>query len=378
MKNIAIILKKEFSRFFKDKRMVLSVFIPGLMIFLLYSIIGSAVSKMNQPVEGYKFTAYVVNMPEDTAMKAAFDAVLDVKEYDSVDSAKTAVTNGDLDLTIIFPDGFESNKGGELPPSIRIFYNGAEDNSLNGYNAMSMLLEAFKSPAFTVNEDGMGNIADDKSLSGKILSMIMPMLMFSLLASGCIAFAPESIAGEKERGTLSTILITPIKRWQLALGKIISLACFALLSGLSSFTGLILSLPKIMNGVVSGSTVTNYAAGDYFMLLGLIVSVVFIIISAFAIVSAFAKSVKEANSLTVPLMIVILLLGMFSMFNSSPALGLYAVPLLGSGIAFSSILMFNASPLGVVMAILSNLLVAAIFTVVLSFMFRSERIMFGR
>lgn len=215
-------------------------------------------------------------------------------------------------------------------------------------------------------------------MAGKILSMIMPMLMFSLLASGCIAFAPEAIAGEKERGTLATVLITPIKRWQLALGKIISLACFATLSGLSSFIGLILSLPKIMDGAVSGETAAFYSVGDYFMLLALIISVVLVIISAFSVVSAYAKSVKEASSLIAPLMIVIILLGLFSMFTSSPAVGLFAIPLLGSGLAFSSIMSFTITPLGFILSILSNLIVAAALITLVSFMFKSERIMFNR
>ena len=114
------------------------------------------------------------------------------------------------------------------------------------------------------------------------------------------------------------------------------------------------------------------------MLLALIVSVVLVIISAFSIVSAFAKSVKEASSLIAPLMIVIILLGVFSIFTTAPALGLYAIPLLGSGLAFSSIMTFTISPLGFVLSIISNLTVAAVLIAVLSFMFKSERIMFNR
>ena len=50
-----------------------------------------------------------------------------------------------------------------------------------------------------------------------------------------------------------------------------------------------------MDGAVSGATAAFYSVGDYFMLLGLIVSVVLVIISLFSIVSAFAKSVKEVR-----------------------------------------------------------------------------------
>ena len=375
MKNIWTIIKKEFARFFKDRRMVLSILLPGFMIFLVYTLMGSIMSKVTQPDENYKYKAYVENVP------ASFSLILELlelKEYESVDDAKNAVTEGDLDLVILFPEDFMDKTGTETPPDVRIYFNGAEDNSTNGYNIVCSLLESFKQPSFTVNKDGLGNLAEEKATVGKILSMIMPMLMFSLLASGCIAVAPEAIAGEKERGTLATVLITPIKRWQLAFGKIISLACFATLSGLSSFIGLILSLPKLMNGLVSGNTAAFYSVGDYAMLLALIVSVVLVIISAFSIISAYAKSVREAGSLIAPFMVVIILLGVFSMFSSSPSLGLYAIPLLGSGFALSSIMTFTMSPLGFVLSIISNLVVAAALIVALSFMFKSEKIMFNR
>ena len=376
MKNILTILKKEFTRFFKDRRMVLSIFLPGIMIFALYSIMGSIISDINQPDENYKYTAYIEN--EVPQKFSPMLDLLDVKEYDLLDDAKADVADGNLDLIIVFPQDFTEKLGTETPPDVRIYFNNAVDNSINGYNVICSVLEMFKQPEFTVNQDGLGNLAEDKAIVGKILSMIMPMLMFSLLASGCMAVAPEAIAGEKERGTLATVLITPIKRWQLAFGKIISLACFATLSGLSSFIGLILSLPKLMNGAVTGDAVIYYSFGNYAMFFALIISVVLVIISAFSIVSAFAKSVKEATSLIAPLMIVIILLGVFSMFTTAPAVGLYAIPLLGSGFAFSSIMTFTISPLGFVLSIISNLAVAAMLIAVLSFMFKSERIMFNR
>ena len=378
MKNILTILKKEFARFFKDRRMVLSIFLPGILIFVVYSLMGTIMSEPTRIDENYKYTAYVENMPQDEDLSGKLGLILDIKEYDSQEAAKGAVADGKMDLVILFPSDFIEEVNSGTHPDIKIYFNSAEDNSANGYTVVCGILETYKQPAFSINNEEFGDLAEDRATAGKILSMILPMLMFSLLASGCMAVAPEAIAGEKERGTLSTVLITPIKRWQLAFGKIISLACFATLSGLSSFIGLILSLPKLMNGTISGDTAAYYSAGDYFMFLALIVSVVLVIISAFSIVSAYSKSVKEASSLIAPLLIVIILLGLVSMFTTSSAIGLYAIPLLGSGFAFSSIMTFTMSPLGFVLSIISNLAVAAILIVILSFMFKSERIMFNK
>ncbi len=381
MKNVFTIIKKEFSRFFRDRRMVVTVLLPGLLIYILYSLMGSVFSDYGKVDENYKYTAAIVNCP---VIFAEFvDQNLELKEMDETE-ARDAVTSGELDLFIVFPEDFDgiiSGYGEDAPSDVHIYYNSTKDNSVNGYMIVSAYLEYFKNPSFTINTDGTDSfdLAEDRQSAAKILSMLMPMLMFALLASACIAVAPESIAGEKERGTMATMLITPVKRWQIALGKIVSLTCFALMSGISSFIGVIFSLPKLMGGFVGSETAAFYSAGDYFMILGLIISIVLVIISAFSVLSAFAKSVKEAGTLITPLMMLIILLGLVSMFiSSAPATGLYAIPVLGSGLAISSVMSFAITPLAFVFAVFSNVILAAALITVLSFMFRSEKIMFGR
>ena len=374
MKNILTIIKKEFARFFKDRRMVLTILLPGILIFALYSLLGNVFSKMAEGDKDYTPIVYVFNMPQDEDLNTAFGAFrLSEKEL-TTEEAKEEVKSGNLDLLIIFPENFEFNG------NVCVFFNSSNDNSTQAYYTAVGILEYFQKTSFTINADQSDfDLAEEKDTAGKLLSMLIPMLMFSLLASAGVAVAPESIAGEKERGTMATMLITPIKRSEIALGKIISLTCFALLSGISSFLGVAFSLPKLMGGMVGAGVISSYPVSSYFMLFGLIISIVLVIISAFSVVSAFAKSVKESGSMIAPFMILIILLGMVSMFISgTPSLGLYAIPLLGSGLAMSQIMAFTASPLGVALAIISNLVLTAVLVVVLAFMFKSEKIMFKK
>ncbi len=376
MRNIFTIIKKEFARFFKDKRMVITVLLPGLLIYILYSLMGSVFSGMGGVDEDYKPTACVINapLPVSSSLSLAFAVS---NEAMTEEDAKQKIKDGTLDVLVIFPEDF-SLEIGETQQNVKVFYNLAKDNSSYGYQLMTAFLNAMNKTAFTVNfGDEQYNLADDSSMAVKMMSMIVPMLMFALLASACIAVAPESIAGEKERGTMATMLITPVNRVEIALGKIISLSCFALISGISSFVGVILSLPKLMDGALN-LTEIPYGAGEYFMIFGLIVSIVLVIISAFSVLSALAKSVKEAGTLITPLMMVIILMGMASMVVSSPSVWLNLIPLLGSGLAISSIMSLTASSLGVGLAVLSNIIAAALLVVLLAFMFKSEKIMFKK
>src|SRR5690554_8033770 len=93
---------------------------------------------------------------------------------------------------------------------------------------------------------------------------MLPFLLVIFLFSGVMQVSIESIAGEKERGTIATILTTPIKRSELAIGKIVSLSLIALVSAFSSFLGLILSIPKLMGSM--DLELQIYGFGEYSLL----------------------------------------------------------------------------------------------------------------
>lgn len=264
---------------------------------------------------------------------------------------KDKVADKDTDLLVVFPDDFEEayeavkNGTSETYPQVQLYYNTTRTEGSQAYALFSTLISEFQqevNPYFlAVPQD----LATAKDTTGMIFSMIAPMLVLMFLFSGCMAVAPESIAGEKERGTFATMLVTPVKRSHIAVGKIISLSVLSLISGLCSFLGLILSLPKLMGGM-EGVSASVYSAGSYLMLLGIILSSVLVIVSLISVVSALAKSVKEATNMIGPLMILVMLLGVSTMFSSGAGGSFfwYLIPLYNSARAMSGIFSFAASP----------------------------------
>ena len=122
-----------------------------------------------------------------------------------------------------------------------------------------------------------------------------------------MAVAPESIAGEKERGSIATLLVTPVRRSELAIGKIVSLSVAALLSGLSSFAGTMLSMPKLMGLSSDQLSAAAYGVREYALLLAVVLSTVLLVIALISIISAAARSVKEAGTTVSPLMLLVTL-----------------------------------------------------------------------
>ena len=380
MKAVLTIIKKEFMRFFGDRRLLLTtLLLPGVVLYAVYSALGAVFANVMQ--DSSVPVAYVRNIPE--SLGEAIDEMFDLRDTDLTDEEiKSQLVEGDADIFIIFPENFDDLTVGSDVPDVSIYYNSAQTSSSLAYSSVVALLDAYEQSIANVFNINSGSdrydLADSSDVSANILSMIVPMVLIMLLLSGCVAVVLESIAGEKERGTIATLLVTPIKRSYFAIGKILSLSVIAVLSGISSFLGLILSLPNLMGGMEVDFSLAAYGVLDYFGLFLVVMSTVLVLVSLLAIVSAYAKSVKEANGLIAPVMIIAVICSLVSMFVTSPPMGLYFIPVLNSALCISTLMAgtFGIVPFLITMGI--NIVCAALLAVLLGAMFNSEKIMFNR
>lgn len=385
------IIRKEFARFFKDKKMVFTtVLMPGLLIYALYSFMGEGMMKEFETDDAYVANAYVTNMPEELSpvlneLSAEWTVVTDAEKED----IKQQIQDKAADVLIVFPEDFAevvSNydvASGKAAPNVEIYYNSTEAESANLRNILGEILDEYEASMANKLDVNAGetkyDVATDEDVTGQLFAMLLPMLLMTFMFSGCMSIAPESIAGEKERGTIATLLVTPMKRSALALGKIISLSCIALLSGLSSFLGTMLSLPKLYGGA-EGMNTAVYVLSDYLLLFVVIMSTVLLLVSMIAVISAFASSIKEASTAVTPLMIVVMVVSILPMLggDGEKALKMFCVPVYNSVLCIQGIFAFTCEPMQVVVTAIVNVVVTGILTVVLTKMFNDEKIMFSK
>ena len=128
MKNILTIIKKELRRFFTDKRMLMGVILPGLLIFVIYSVLGGIMPSVINP-EVEEIVVYVENEPEE------FKPFLEVEGYEvrydntitSKEEGLEKIKNQELDMYVSYPEGFiESMTNYKptdaiMPPHIEIY-----------------------------------------------------------------------------------------------------------------------------------------------------------------------------------------------------------------------------------------------------------------
>lgn len=385
MSKILIIVKKELLRILTDKRLCFTTIImPGLMIFIMYALVGNVMSNTYSTLQNSEYTVVINNVPNDIKELLLKNKISFKGKNKPQNYYMNKIRDKNLDLYIDFDKNFEDNilngtEKGVQVPSVSIYYNSQSNSSNTGYMLLSSILNEYKDcirNVFYVNSgNDLYDLATTKDSTGQFVSMILPMLLITMLFSICASVAPDSIAGEKERGTMATLLVTPIKREQLAIGKILGLSIIVVLGGISSFIGAMLSLPFLSIGQDEIDT-SVYSINDYLELFIIVISTVLIMISLTAIVSVLARSIKEASSSMAPLTILVALVGISGMYNQNGSNRLihYIIPLYNSAQCMNEIFLFNGNINHVIITVISNLLYTIILVYILSKLFKNEKI----
>jgi sodium transport system permease protein len=394
--NTLTIIKKEFARFFGDRQLLFTtVIMPGLLIYIIYSFMGKGIQKMETEGAEEQVIIRVENLPESIApilrgIPSTILLPMPIMEEDMEDLKDKYV---DM-VVMIFPEAFDSivdaydPQSGVAAPNVEIYYNSANNASNRIFHILETSLSAYEdrlSNRFDINradsEEKHFDMASQDDVLGSILSKLIPMLILMLLFSGVMAIAPSAIAGEKERGTIATLLVTPLRRNELALGKVVSLSGIALLSGISSFIGIVLSLPKMIPTDATGVELgLNFTGADYLVLLLIIFATVLIMASAVSILSALAKDVKNAGTMITPFMLVVMFCGLTPMFQSGTPENLtaYLIPFYNSIQVMTSVFAHEMRWMPVIVTLAANVVYTGVAVWVLTRMFNSEKVMFSK
>lgn len=382
---IWIIVKKELAKFFGNKRVLFStVILPGLVIYIVYSMMGNLMHKKQTADQNYNSTVYVTNLPQDIAV-IMDETNMKYKEIpvSKKESLKKKIQDKQEVLLVCFPENFivPGDVHGTLP-NIEIYYNDSFAESNTYFLNMCAILENYENSIiniFRINEgEEQYNLASKGENTAKELSTLLPTIIMGLLFSACLSVAAESIAGEKERGTLATLLVTPVSKSNIAFGKVIALSVIALCSGTSSYLGVILSLPALLN-LKANEIFEIYGINSYLLLFMTLFSVIIIMVAMMAVFSAHARTIKEATTMLSPFAAASMLLGMTCMIQNKPItnMGVYFIPFYNNVQQIYSILNLELNYICFGVMFISNLMYTGVCVFVLSKLFRSERVMFG-
>lgn len=392
------IYKKELARIFKDKKMIFSVFLlPVLIMVGIMALVGNLATRQAEDIQSHKSIVYMINEPDSfSAFLEAADLNMEVntvKTEGEKEDVMDLLRNGDVDLMIEFPETFDSliqeYQTGDEVPQIKTYYNPSEDYSASAYELISnQTLEAYRQTLlsqrvadmnglqiFTVNSDNKDMIVqDDQKASGKALGTMLPYFITILLFAGAMGIGTDIIAGEKERGTMASLLVTPVKRKSIVLGKVFALMT---ISGISSIIYIVVmgaTFPKIMGG---DSGLDIEITPEQIVMIGVLMVAISFLYSAIVIlISVFARDLKEASTYITPAYMVVLVIGMMTMFTTREAdMKDYLIPFYNTALALKGILTSEVTMAQYGVTLVMTLVLGGILTAVIAKAFESEKVM---
>ena len=380
------LMKKEFLRFFRDPRLIITMILPGILIYALYSLMGTLFE------EKLKYDFKVLLMGESAAFSAVESAVKEadgmtiiVEKTDDLEAGKERVKSEEVTALVVFEPNFDEKVtaydplSGEEAPKVAIYFRSGSEESAAFYNMFVGILSGYEetlSNKFDILSGEGYDFSSASDFATDMMSGLLPFIIVIMIFSSCMSMTLESVAGEKERGTLATILVTSVKRSHIALGKILPLSCISMIGAVSSFLGVALSMPKLMGaslGILGG-----YSFLSYLMIFLLIFSIVPLIVSLRSTVSTLSRSVKEASAYTSILMVLSMVLSIAVNFVSGIGNWVVAIPLLNAVVAMNQVFTRTAPVWLPFTAFALNLVYTAILVFAVAKMLSSERIMFGK
>lgn len=208
--------------------------------------------------------------------------------------------------------------------------------------------------------------------SAGVLAFLVPMLMLNFLLSGAMATALDSTAGEKERGTLESLLISPVRRGEVVAGKLLATTLTALVTGVFSLLGFLgtgLVAAALTKRAVVDAEAMQMMGGQLTLTLGSLAAMAVIVLSVALLISAvlialsiYARSYKEAQTYVSPLSLLIVIPAVMLQFSDFLKAGdwLYATPLFGSMVAILDVVKGQITLQHTLAAVLANLVGTAV------------------
>ena len=379
--NLFNILKKEIREVFRDKKslammLIIPIFIPLLVIGM------SALfeSQMNKDVEEYNKIGFAYQMTDEEksiADQMNIDAVIEseeelVKKYD----------NGEIDLYvtkdenkyIINSDG--SDNSSYSTALVESYFNVYKEYLQQTYLTENNIDANKVLDIITVEENV---IEQDNFFADYIKNYAFLFIIMAITVSATYP-ATDTTAGERERGTLETLLTFPIKSKDIIVGKFLGVTMSSVVTGIISLVLAIISLAFTQNmfTIYEGVDIMYSPISIIFAVLVIIAYSFFISGLCIAIAST-SKTFKEAQSALTPLTFISLFPGMIAFMigvTTTPILSI--VPFLNFTLIFTDINNGNINILNILLMIISTIIYISVVLVYIIKQYKSEKVLFAK
>lgn len=378
--NVFNILKKELREMFRDKKslsmmLVIPIFIPLLVIGM------SALfeSQMNMPVTDYNTIGF--NYELDMVEQSIIEELEINPVYDTEENLKEKFDNGEIDLyvtrnnTVYTINGDDSDTTTYASTLVESYFNAYKDYLQTDYLANHNVDPSMVMNIITLEEN---IIAEDNFFASYVTNYAFFFIIMAITVSATYP-ATDATAGEKERGTLETLLTFPIKSKDIIIGKFLSVTLSSVITGVLSLILAIISL-KIANNMFSIYEGMDLMLPASSLIFALIVILAYsLLISGLCIaIASKSKTFKEAQSALTPLTFISFFPGMIAFMIGITTTNVYAcIPFLNYTLIFTDITSGNINFVHILLMLVSTIIIIAVVLKIIIKQYKSERVLFG-
>jgi len=328
-RNIGIVYKKELTEALRDRRTLITMFIVPLVLFPLVSVgFGAAIAALIGKAKEETPKVMVIGGEDSPAVLAGLKKVPKIQIVPLESNWKEQVVNKQVPVVVEIPEAFERNLEDQKEQTILIhdyegdlksetakdkiekYFNDYRDSVIKDRLAARNLPVAVLKP-FEIKPH---NVAPPEKSGGALFfgGFIAYIVVF-LCFNGGMHPAMDLTAGEKERGTMETILSSPISRAHLVLGKFLLVLTTALVTAALSVISMAISFAIVntlhTKPIQAGESDTalhiGFGAALSVFIMAIPLAVLFA--SVLLTVASFAKSYKEAQSYITPMIFLVVL-----------------------------------------------------------------------
>jgi sodium transport system permease protein len=350
LRNVGIVYRKELTDSLRDRRTVISMIAVPLLVMPLLTIGMGVLSVTLVNLAMKEIPSVMILGGEDSPRTMAeLRQLNDVHIVPANPDYAEEISNKEIRAAVEIPEGFDAKLAAGEPSTVKIYMYEGELKSGFGADRLQRFfrelqdrtirerLQARQLPESLVRPFGIEekNVASPEKVGGAVLGGIVPYLVIVLCLTGAMYPAMDLTAGEKERGTIETILCSPVSRTHLVLGKFL----MVLTASVATAVLAIISMAVSFGAGKKMLLAFTYGAADEALQITItgkaIVSIFFVVLplavffsAALLALSLFAKSFKEAQSYISPLMIVVVLPAVAALLPGvelTPALALLPV-----------------------------------------------------
>lgn len=322
LRNSWIVYRKELRDMLRDKRTVRSmVILPmvafPLIFFLIGYIGGQSSSKLNSEV-----SLVMIHGGEDSPkVVAALRGVSAIRIVPYKDDAKQEISDKSIRALVDIPPGLDAAIGSGHSVTVDIGYYENDARSEIANRKLQKFFDAYKSriarealaahglppsliEPFTVDAE---NVAPPAKVGAAVFGGLIPYFIIIFCFTGAIYPAMDLTAGEKERGTMETILSSPVSRTDLVLGKFFMVVTASVSTAILSLFSLGVSFKYFKTSLMAGSSVKmTIDPSSVVAVIVLVLPLAVLFASGLLAVALLAKTYREAQTYVQPLVFVVI------------------------------------------------------------------------